>query len=107
MTGVVLWLATSAMSAPVLTVDGPCPGTMTIAVSGLAPSGRVGLVTSPTVGDGLAVPGCDLTTDVSADGIVLRMLTDAAPDGTFMVAPSVPGPACGLVMQAVDLTACA
>ena len=104
----VLSLAGVALGAPLLTTVSPdgCPGPVEIQVTGLSPGGRVAVLTAPAEGDGFPVPGCDgLVTRVSASGLALRALTDSV-DGTFVLTPSVPEGACGLVMQAIDLDAC-
>jgi hypothetical protein len=103
-----LLLPASALAAPVLTTTGACPGPVTITVTGGTPNGRVAFLTSQGTGS-FAVPAgpCagDLT-GLNGSSTVFRGLRNLDATGSVTFTPTLGGPACSLVMQAIDVPSC-
>ena len=92
-----------------VTVEGTCPGPVSVTVTGLTPGARVAMVSSPEAGVTEVPAGLCAGTvlGLSPDGLVLRMVgTDSDGDGDVVLAPMLPSPSCGLQVQAVELLSC-
>ena len=108
MWNLVLWVVPMvAQAAPVLEVGGSCPGEITVEISDATPAGQIAILTGagegeteipagPCVGDFLGIEG-----SVSLRG---RVTADAA--GSYRLSPTVRSSACGLAVQALDLSTC-
>lgn len=91
-----------------LSYSGSCPGPVTIDASGLTPDGPVAFLIDNGTGN-FAVPagGCSGTeTDISGNLVVSPIFLSADGAGDSGIAGNAPAPACGAVVQAVDLTTC-
>ncbi len=97
----------AAQGVSVVPLEGGCPGLHDISVTGLTPGGNFGLVSANAAGPGLTVPGCGFNTDIGPAGIVVRVTRAADASGHFQLDVDIPTLACGLVVQAIDLDACA
>ncbi|MFT5460261.1 MAG: hypothetical protein ACI9K2_006778 [Myxococcota bacterium] len=98
--------AAMAQGLSVVPLEGGCPGVHDISITGLTPGGSFGLVSATGPGGGVTVPDCGFNTDIGPAGFALRVSGTASPDGSFQVSPAIPGPACGVSLQVVDLDAC-
>ncbi|MFT4628359.1 MAG: cysteine-rich repeat protein [Myxococcota bacterium] len=101
-----LLLAPAAASAQTLTASGACPGPIDIAATGLTRGGAVAVLIGLAEGAD-RIPGGPCADTVSGlRGIRLGPVT-VSPDGNLALRPSIPGPACGRVIQVLDLESCA
>ncbi|HEX9792814.1 MAG TPA: hypothetical protein VGC54_02415 [Planctomycetota bacterium] len=94
-----------------LTITGPCPGSVTVDVSGATPSGSVAFATALGTGS-FVIPGgfpCAGTVlGLSSAGITHRTTRTADAAGNISFPATAPAGACGrLFVQAIDLTTCA
>jgi len=104
---VFLWMPAVAYAAPDISVGGSCPGTIEVTISDATPGGGLAILTAEGAGSGV-VPGgpCEgAALDISGD-IRLRGRPTADASGRYRVTPDVSGGACGLSVQALDLTTC-
>jgi hypothetical protein len=102
-----LSMSTTA-SAQSLSVSGACPGPMTISASGLAPGEAVALLSSNGPGSA-TMPGgpcAGSATGLSPSGLALRSTGAADGGGNYSLSPTIPGAACGAMVQVVSLSAC-
>ncbi len=92
--------------APEITVSGVCPGEVTVNISGVTPDGLVAILAAASEGT-FTVPGgrCAGTELGLADPRVLTTVT-ADINGEVSLAPTVSAGACGLFIQAADVTTC-
>lgn len=91
-----------------LAVGGSCPGPMTLTVTGAVPGGSVGLISANAVG-GATVPSgpcAGAPLHIGPAGLKLRGVLPTGGGGTAGLAPTIPAPACGAVVQAIDLASC-
>jgi len=99
---------TTAAAAPVLSIDGVCPASLSIEVSGATPSGDFVII----AGDGLGasvLPGGPCTGVMSGIGAGLRSLGSFSADatGNAFMTPSIPRWRCDEAhIQVVVLTSC-
>ncbi|MFT4625851.1 MAG: hypothetical protein ACI8PZ_004522 [Myxococcota bacterium] len=101
--------APSVAYAVDLTVGGACPGRMTLTVSDATPDADIALVSAAGFGAS-SLPGgvCAGTPlGIGPAGIALRGVVRADGVGTAMLTPGIRAPACGAVVQAIDLATCA
>lgn len=94
---------------PALTISGPCPGPMTLEISGATPRGTVALLASARGGTYTIPSGpCAGTAlDIQppfAPGTPLLLRADLR--GVVRLSRVAPGAACGLWAQAVDVATC-
>ena len=90
-------------------VAGSCPGPITFDISGISPGGQVAVLTANSPGLAAVPAGPCAGAEIPLDprGLSLRVIrTDRDGDGMDMIMPSVPAPACGLYVTALDLTTC-
>ena len=90
-----------------LSVVGTCPGTATLNVSGATPNGQVGVGWSANQGS-ITLPS-DPCAGTTIDLANPKLLTVLAADGNgnaSIINANVPANACGVFLQALDLTAC-
>ena len=107
-------LVLSALVAPApalaldLTVSGACPGDMVLVADGAVPRGNVALVSGAGAGS-VAIPSgpCAGTRlGLGPAGLTLRGVLAVDATGRAALTPRVPAPACGALVQAVDLETC-
>jgi hypothetical protein len=88
-----------------LTVTGACPGPVTFDVAGATPLSSVALVYGPA--GAFTVPGgacAGLVLDIAAPTLAVVLPSDAA--GDVSLSTTLPGAACGVTLQAIDLGGC-
>jgi len=93
-------------SGPSLSVTGACPGTVTFDIAGATPFAGVALAYGGA--GSFTIPGgsCGGTVvDIASPTLATILGADAAGSVTFSAV--IPAGACGLTVQAVDLSACA
>lgn len=89
-----------------LTINGTCPGVMTITVSGATPSSTVALVYGNAGSFTLPADPCaGITVDMDFPNLAGVFTADA--NGDLILTPNIPSVACGFTVQAVDATLCA
>jgi hypothetical protein len=94
--------------APVLEVAGTCGERVTMTLSGFTSGGRVALVSAPGLGSAPVLRGpCRGIALDMAEPLRQRMTLSVDADGAAVVEAEIPGGACGVSMQAMDLTTCA
>lgn len=102
-----LLLTSLAFAAPTTTISGTCPGPVTLTVSGLTRGAVWALLTSPRVGTTTVPSGTCAGTDVQLANPGLSVMQRVVPpSGTFQISTTLPPSACGLHLQAIDLTTC-
>ncbi|MHC4823829.1 MAG: hypothetical protein ACYTEP_07410, partial [Planctomycetota bacterium] len=88
-----------------LSVSGSCPGTMTLSVSGAGAGSAVAIAYGPAGSFTIPSGSCaGLALGIASPSLGAMLTADAAGDAS--ASPSIPGGACGLTVQAVDLGAC-
>jgi hypothetical protein len=96
-------------SGPTLAISGAgCPGPMLFTVTGASGGGPVAILSANGTGSA-AVPGgpCVGTpTGLAGAGLALRAIVTADPLGNASLSPSIPGGACGAVVQVLDVASC-
>ncbi len=91
--------------AIVLDVAGGCPGKTLLTVTSATPSADVRLLSGTTTGgDVIVVDGCTVTTGLASP--VARKLAAADASGNLNMSPTLGAGACGMFMQALDVTTC-
>ena len=88
-----------------LASSGSCPGAMTLSVSGAGAGNGVALVYGAA--GSFTIPGgscAGLALDVTSPTLGAVLTADAAGDAS--ATPTIPGGACGMTVQAVDLGTC-
>lgn len=95
-----------AGGGPTLTVTGTCPGSVTIAVSGGTPNGRVGLLFARNPGsDDLGFGPCaDTMTGLDNPRFLAPMRLDGQGEGSLQA--TAPPAACGALLQGIDVATC-
>ncbi|MFQ5739196.1 MAG: hypothetical protein ACE5JX_09280 [Acidobacteriota bacterium] len=89
-----------------LAVSGSCPGPVTISVTGATPSGLVVIAYGPAGSFTVPVGPCaGLVLDITDPTLAGFFTADAR--GNLTLSPTPPGEACGLTLQAVDVSTCA
>ncbi|HEX9792463.1 MAG TPA: DNRLRE domain-containing protein [Planctomycetota bacterium] len=93
-----------------LSITGPCPGAITIDITGATPNRNVALVTATQLG-AFVIPGgfpCTGTTlGLGSQNLTLRITRTASAAGTINFPATAPAAACGVLhVQAIDLTSC-
>ena len=85
---------------------GPCPGLISVSVSGGSPNGQVGFIASASLGSDTVPSGpCTGTPlDILSPTPLTSVAVDA--DGDFGIDVEVPAGACGMFLQALDLSTC-
>ncbi len=96
----------SGPAPPTLTLTGACPGSVTVDVSNVTPSGSVALVYGPA--GTFVIPNGPCAGTVLAIGApTLAGIYPADATGHLnLVTPPLPSAFCGLTVQAVDVTTC-
>ncbi|MFT4626337.1 MAG: hypothetical protein ACI8PZ_005014 [Myxococcota bacterium] len=108
----VLFLAalalTGSASAQTVTLGGSCPGPVSIDVTGLTPGGNLVMIASNSLGSATIPSGicAGTNTGLGAPMNWFGPVTDLDADGAVSFSPSLPGPACGLYIVAVDMSTC-
>ena len=100
-----MYYETSGAGGPTLSVTGACPGPVTIDVSGATPLASVALVYG--AGGAFTIPGgacAGLVLDIASPSVGAILST--GPGGDASASVTLPGAACGLTLQAVDLSGC-
>ncbi len=102
-----LLLGAGVAASQTLALSGPCPGEMTLTVTGATPEGRVAFLTGSDLGPDV-VPGGPCTgTPLDITGsLVLRGALFADEAGQVSANASIPEAACGLWLQALDVGPC-
>jgi hypothetical protein len=94
--------------SPVLTLDGACPGPVTVSVADLAPGAQVGFLSGARGGaDRIPAGGCAGVFTELAGLSLVAALRDGDGDGVVSVTPELGAELCGVSLQAVDLSTCA
>lgn len=92
-------------AGPTLTLTGSCPGPLSFAVSGATPFGMVGLAYGPggtiIIGGG---PCAGMTLDLASLNIAGLFPADI--NGLMNLNANLPAGACGVTIQAVDISTC-
>ncbi len=89
-----------------LSVDGTCPGPADFDIVGITPGATVALIAGLPGSDLLpAGPCAGDRTDLSGIRLITT-LRDADGDGRITLTPPLPGGACGVSVQVVDLASC-
>lgn len=92
-----------------LKISGDCPGDIEVEVELATPGGQVALVYSPRTGN-FTIPGgnpCAGTELGLSNAVTLFGVFSADDSGDVTIEATVPGGACGLSVQAIDLATCA
>lgn len=99
----------AAHAAPVATVTGSCPGTLSVHTTGLTPGGSYAIATANVPGLALVPAGsCAGTpTELGPFGAALRGVYAADGLGAGNVSAPVPASLCGRYVEVLDLSACA
>jgi hypothetical protein len=100
-----MYYETTGGGGPALSVTGACPGTVTIDVTGATSLASVALVYGAA--GSFTVPGgpcAGLVLDIASPTLAVVLVADAAGDASLST--TLPGGACGITMQAVDLGGC-
>lgn len=96
-----------AQAAPVLEIDGSCPGTMSVDISDNTPSGQVAILTGAGLGSTEVPAGPCTTALLDLEGsVALRGRVTADSAGAYRLTPTVSAGACDLAVQALDLSTC-
>lgn len=108
---VLLALATpfAAHAQAVVTATGTCPGSINATFSSLTPSGPYAVLTSSDVGSFVIPAGqpCAGTrTSLSGAGLTVRATGNATPLGNAALSSPLPGAACPLPFQVLDVPTC-
>lgn len=92
-------------AGPILARSGLCPGSVQLTITEAIPAGKVAILSG--------APGTFVQPGAPCQGLVLtlaaptlRVLRPADFHGTLVIAASMPSGACGLTVQAVDVTTC-
>ena len=89
-----------------LDVSGDCPGPASFSITGVSPGSTVGLIAGTPGSAAIPAGPC---AGVRSDLAGLRLITtlrDADRDGAITFRPTLPGGACGLSVQVVDVGTC-
>ena len=89
-----------------LTIGGECPGTIEVDVSGATPSSALAILSGAALGADPIPAGPCFGTPTGLSSISLLSLVTSDVDGGFELVRSVPGNACGRLIQVLDLTSC-
>ena len=89
-----------------LSITGGCPGAIQLAVSSATPSGAVAIVFSPSEGASVVPVGACAGTPLGLDGPSLLTVLPADGNGEVSLDRNAPAGACGLYLQAVDISSC-
>lgn len=105
----ILFALLPAAQAQTFAAVGECPGTIDLSITGMTPRGQVAIVSSTGTGafvvpNGQPCAGTQL--GLSSTGIALRTVLPANASGSLSLSPAVPGAACGLALQALDVSTC-
>ena len=108
MWNVIFWMMpVVAQAAPILEVDGSCPGAMSVDITDSTPSGQVAILTGAGLGTTEVPAGPCTTALLDIEGsVALRGRVTADALGGYGLTPTVSAGACGLAVQALDLTTC-
>lgn len=92
--------------APTLTINGACPGTITLSVTGGTPSGSIALISSASQGNSSVPAGSCAGTplDLSSPSLLAIVPLDA--NGGFSIQRNVAAALCGRFIQVLDLSSC-
>lgn len=94
--------------SPALTLDGACPGPVTVSVADLAPGALVAFLSGARGGaERIPAGGCAGVFTELAGLSLVAALRDADGDGVVSVTPELGAELCGVSLQAVDLSTCA
>lgn len=101
------WLGNRPRGGFDLTVDGVCPGPAFISVTGGTLGGGMAILSSTAPGSDPvpAGPCAGVVTGLTAPSPLALVGLDA--NGGFFLPPTLPGGACGLLLQMLDATTCA
>jgi glycosylphosphatidylinositol phospholipase D len=92
---------------PALTVSGACPGTVAVNVARATPGGAVALLTAGAEGTFVVPSGICAGTVLDLDSPSLYTMLTADANGAAAATATLPAPACGRVLQVVDVATCA
>jgi hypothetical protein len=108
MLNLVFWMMPAvAQAAPVLDVAGSCPGTLAVEISDSTPAGQIAILTATGEGATEVPAGPCVGAMLDVEGSVgLRGRVTADSLGGYRLSPTVGSTACGLAVQALDLTTC-
>ncbi len=100
-------VAVEPPTGPRLQIVGVCPGPMTLMIDGATPGGNVAVLRGSQEGPGVVPGGACAGTELGLvdPSPVARLVADG--EGRAEKALDVPGLACGVPVEVVDLTACA
>ncbi len=107
MLSILLALVTTSQ-AQTLDMSGPCPGRITVEVTGLTPGGDAAFITG-VAGEGSDTLGMGPCSGTETGLAGLRFLTripDSDRDGMLRLRPTVSGPTCSAPFQVLDLATC-
>jgi len=89
-----------------LEVTGTCPGTLDIAVTGATPNGTVPLVFGSGPGSFIVPGGQCAGVELALSQPRVRGRETADANGAINVMKTVPGGACGMLLQVLDIGSC-
>jgi hypothetical protein len=89
-----------------LAISGTCPGTVRLRVSDATPNGKVALGRSPKTGTFIIPGGACAGTKLDLDNPSKLAIVTADGDGDVTLSRNAPPGACGVFLQAVDLSSC-
>ena len=108
MLNLVFWMMPAVVqAAPVLDIGGSCPGTLSVEVSESTLGGQIAILTASGEGVTEVPAGPCVGSMLDVEGSVsLRGRVTADSLGGYRLSPTVGSTACGLAVQALDLTTC-
>lgn len=89
-----------------LTVEGACPGDAMITVAGGTPNGRLVMMFSDAAGNEQLPGGPCAGMETGLEMINILTFFDLDGSGGATLTPTLPSGACGLLLQALDVTTC-
>ena len=99
-------LAVVPAIGPVLALFGACPGTVSLELSNATPNGSVGLGWGTSEGSVTLPSGPCAGTEIGLADPTLLTIVTADPEGDVSIERIVGAGACGLFLQALDVTTC-
>ncbi len=89
-----------------ISIVGTCPGSVSLDLQDATPDGKVGLVWGTAEGPFTVPPGPCAGTEIGLADPTLLMVLTADLSGSVFLDRTVGGGACGLLLQALDVTTC-
>ncbi|MFT4622387.1 MAG: hypothetical protein ACI8PZ_001043 [Myxococcota bacterium] len=105
---IILASSLSALAGgPMLTTSGACPGAVDVTIAGLTPSGSAAILRGTRGGSDIIPAGPCAGMESGLAGLsYITTLRDSDFDGVIAVSPVIPRPACGDMIQALDVATC-